>query len=847
MTAAQETLTNSLQDGQKSLNQQKADAWLTASKALVNLDTESTIQRAQGLAGAIGELAGDDRVHVENGQSGYDIDNPFWVALAQKADRSAEYIADTKNAERLYYGRSPWSETVNGAVIDHMNGTRGVLDARRDYEVGTADAAATQNKALQHSAGTRDRELADAGLQLAQARSTYETEWAGLNLETSDWKLDQPTLLITGDVDGTISLTTGVGTRFVPGWFSVPHIDGEPSASTSTGFNSLDLDQYFTSGLMPDMPGSDPVTTGKTSRDDARFAAALVMPAVQEGNATTPTQENPSVIFEESGPGYLPPTYVLQFELGGIWTTLPPELSFEDARFVYPGAVFRSVLLPSEPVTPAQFHRAELLTPLLGIVAPIIEITNASIWIHDEIAAAQALEADPEYRKALAEAEAAQNDIDSFAAMQEELEGILNSGKLNQLTPNQFKQLQDAGIFRAPTTPGRTEPDAAAEIQDSNHWLVPGGSHFIIVEYLGRKLVYEFTTEGRVVYTNSPGYPVMNSYTEQISVVNIVGDFSLFQSNESIWETLIEIPTSQVRWAFAEVLYSIVPGGASATDIAEGRYGMAGVHFAQDVAETILIFGKLSKLSKFSKLSRLATLGDRFAKNSKAAFAAIAVTELIGAGASGIQAGKDLANGERKLAAINALQALFGVIGFGTSASAYLEAAEKAAKATGTVARNTRKLEERALDIAEYPGMGVLSSRKHRREFLLIAKEHGLKVKYGASVSKVDWAKGVVYFRHRKISIGTLTDEFLHIWNRGKKGNFLPEQLAARHRELWAEVKRFGSTKALSQFDEDIYHHLELLNFLNSGTRLPRFMQLLPELDRSAWYRYINELLQRGH
>lgn len=207
-----------------------------------------------------------------------------------------------------------------------------------------------------------------------------------------------------------------------------------------------------------------------------------------------------------------------------------------------------------------------------------------------------------------------------------------------------------------PTTPGRTEPDAAAEIQDSNHWLVPGGSHFIIVEYLGRKLVYEFTTEGRVVYTNSPGYPVMNSYTEQISVVNIVGDFSLFQSNESIWETLIEIPTSQVRWAFAEVLYSIVPGGASATDIAEGRYGMAGVHFAQDVAETILIFGKLSKLSKFSKLSRLATLGDRFAKNSKAAFAAIAVTELIGAGASGIQAGKDLANGERKLAAINAFR-----------------------------------------------------------------------------------------------------------------------------------------------------------------------------------------------
>ncbi|MFN9720106.1 MAG: hypothetical protein ACK58L_15515, partial [Planctomycetota bacterium] len=200
----------------------------------MNLDTESTIQRAQGLAGAIGELAGDDRVHVENGQSGYDIDNPFWVALAQKADRSAEYIADTKNAERLYYGRSPWSDNINGAIGEHPFGTRGVLDARRDFEVGMADAAATQNKALQHSAGTRDRELADAGLQLAQARSTYETDWANLNLESSNWKLELPTLPITGDVDGTISLTAGVGTRFVPGWFSVPLIDLEHSGSTST-------------------------------------------------------------------------------------------------------------------------------------------------------------------------------------------------------------------------------------------------------------------------------------------------------------------------------------------------------------------------------------------------------------------------------------------------------------------------------------------------------------------------------------------------------------------------------------------------------------------------------------
>jgi len=108
------------------------------------------------------------------------IGNAFWEALAEKADRSAEYITDTKNAERLNYGRASWSENINGAIIDHLLGSRGVLDARRDFEVGMADAAATQNKALQQAAGTRDRELADAGLQPAQARSTYETDWAHL-------------------------------------------------------------------------------------------------------------------------------------------------------------------------------------------------------------------------------------------------------------------------------------------------------------------------------------------------------------------------------------------------------------------------------------------------------------------------------------------------------------------------------------------------------------------------------------------------------------------------------------------------------------------------------------------
>ena len=313
VTTAAETLNDGLQNAQKTLATSKWNAWLTASKGLVNLDAESTIAKAESLAVAIDELATENPVSGFSGsgqtQTNWSAPNPFWTALAAKADQSAEYIADTKNAERLYYGRSPWSDNVNGAIIEHQFGTRGVLDARRDYEVGMSDATATQNKALQHTAGTRDRELAAAAAQLAQSRGAYEISWANLNLESSGWHLDQSALPITGADDGTISVTPGAGTNFVPGWFSVPRLsEAGSSSSTSTGFNATDLDSYFMAGLMPDMPGTEPVTSGKVSRDDSRFTSAFGIPAEQDGNQITP---GPIMVQQgDDDPGYTPPTTI---------------------------------------------------------------------------------------------------------------------------------------------------------------------------------------------------------------------------------------------------------------------------------------------------------------------------------------------------------------------------------------------------------------------------------------------------------------------------------------------------------------------------------------------------------
>ncbi len=292
--------------------------------------------------------------------------NPFWLAMAAKANQSADYIATTKDAERMYYGRSPWADTVNGAIIDHMNGSRGVLDAQRDYQVGMATASTTENKALQHAAGQQDRELAAAALQLAQSRSIYETNWANLQLDSSNVKFEASTLPITGASDGTISLNKNAGTTFVPGWLSVPSQSSSysyyssysaSSPSTSTGFNASDLDHYFNNGTMPDMPGSDPVSSGKVSRDDSKFTQTLGSPTPENKNQTKQNPETNTDEVKDDNPDHNPPGTSIPLNiipLGELYTDDVKSAALP-VKPTQPGGLNASLpngLLPPEQILP---------------------------------------------------------------------------------------------------------------------------------------------------------------------------------------------------------------------------------------------------------------------------------------------------------------------------------------------------------------------------------------------------------------------------------------------------------------------------------------------------------------
>jgi hypothetical protein len=79
----------------------------------------------------------------------------------------------------------------------------------------------------------------------------------------------------------------------------------------------------------------------------------------------------------------------------------------------------------------------------------------------------------------------------------------------------------------------------------------------------------------------------------------------------------------------------------------------------------------------------------------------------------------------------------------------------------------------------------------------------------------------------RAITPGTLTDEFMHVWNKlSGPGNYLPSEAASLHRFLTERVRTLGDTERLGQSLNAAYHKLEMLNYLLSrrGQGLPSFV-----------------------
>ena len=127
-----------------------------------------------------------------------------------------------------------------------------------------------------------------------------------------------------------------------------------------------------------------------------------------------------------------------------------------------------------------------------------------------------------------------------------------------------------------------------------------------------------------------------------------------------------------------------------------------------------------------------------------------------------------------------------------------------------------------------------LANRKMRTEFREEAIKLGVKsdnilfTKQGGS----GFNPGAMAVRVNKTTAtpGTLADEFAHIFNKVHgKGTYLSDDLAQIHVQLAKDVKRLGSTSALGQELDTLYHQLELKNLINSGKKLPSFIRAIPQ------------------
>jgi hypothetical protein len=73
--------------------------------------------------------------------------------------------------------------------------------------------------------------------------------------------------------------------------------------------------------------------------------------------------------------------------------------------------------------------------------------------------------------------------------------------------------------------------------------------------------------------------------------------------------------------------------------------------------------------------------------------------------------------------------------------------------------------------------------------------------------------------------VGTLVDEYMHVWNQHMgRGLFLESAAAETHLRMERLVMR-GGTKSLTTVDNRIVHQLEALNFVRSDVHVPRFVR----------------------
>ena len=295
VTQARELYTNSVEDERHEATVDRANDWVSKISQLVRLNATSSNGLAQSLADAIRNMATQYPVTTIGGMSalgqpmGVSQANPFWMALADKAELAADYLSSVNRAQTNYLtGRT---EIVGGDVAIMLPG---MLQHQADLRISQSAATRDYNKATVEAAGQRDRTLANARTNLAAAKGTWEQ---GLVSQT--------------DTNTTVEK---------------PSLDPPTTQPPSTASTARQLSTLFSGGLVSAEPA--PQQNGTSNAD-----------ATDEDLETIPIDETPAPI--DPPPTWSPPSLA----------ELAPDLASQGLNPPLPEVPVAAI--ESKPVTPS--------------------------------------------------------------------------------------------------------------------------------------------------------------------------------------------------------------------------------------------------------------------------------------------------------------------------------------------------------------------------------------------------------------------------------------------------------------------------------------------------------------
>jgi hypothetical protein len=146
-------------------------------------------------------------------------------------------------------------------------------------------------------------------------------------------------------------------------------------------------------------------------------------------------------------------------------------------------------------------------------------------------------------------------------------------------------------------------------------------------------------------------------------------------------------------------------------------------------------------------------------------------------------------------------------------------------------------MEYKSGDYSEYPGSSKPALKVDFESLVMSAHDLSISVSFDSSGSYFSPSQRLINIdtktpnRRGFVSLGQLSDEYLHAWNQVRgRGKFL-EGKAAEFHQSFGRIAANHGTRTLGSNQNAAFHKLEALNFIFANEHFPTFIWRLPHIE----------------